>query len=280
MKIKKILNNNAVVVQDHGEEKIVMGLGIAFQKKKNDLVDISKIEKVFVMNGWQEYGKFEEILITLPEEHIQVAEEIISHTEKELGITLHDHIHIALTDHLSFALERLVKGMVIKNTLLNEIKILYAKEFQIGCWAKTLIKEKLGIEIPEDEVGYIALHIHTARINAGDMAKTMDMTTMIRDMIDLIESSLKIKIEEKTVSYERLVTHLRFAVQRAEFGESFHDVEPKMSQIIKEQYEESYLCAQKVGEFAQEEYDFEFPEMELVYITMQIQRIYSRVLSG
>ncbi|WP_139492464.1 BglG family transcription antiterminator LicT [Brevibacillus dissolubilis] len=277
MKIKKVLNNNTVVVSDQGEEKIVMGLGLGFQKKKNDPVAQAKIEKVFVMKDRSEYEKFEEIVTTLPEEHIQVAEEIISHTEKELGVSLHEHIHIALTDHLSFALERLTKGMAIKNTLLNEIKILYPKEFQIGCWAKALISEKLGIEIPEDEVGYIALHIHTAKMNAGDMAKTLDITSMIRDMVEIIEDCLAIKIAEETVSYERLITHLRFAVQRSETGESFLDLEAEMSEIVKEKYKKAFSCAQKVGEFLGEEYDFELPEMELVYITMQIQRIYSRL---
>ena len=34
MQIYKILNNNAAVVRDHvGQEKIVMGKGICFQKK-------------------------------------------------------------------------------------------------------------------------------------------------------------------------------------------------------------------------------------------------------
>lgn len=277
MKVKKILNNNAVVVSDQGEEKIVLGLAIGFQKTKNDRIDQSRIEKVFVMKDWSEYEKFEEILSSLPEEHIQVAEEIISYTEKELGVTLGEHIHIALTDHLSFALERLSKGMVIKNTLLNEIKILYTKEFQIGCWAKALIQEKLGIEIPEDEVGYIALHIHTAKMNVGDMQKTMDLTTMIRDMIDVIEECLRIKIPENTVAYERLVTHLRFSIQRSETGESTNLLEPEISQMIKEKYKEFYWCAQKAGQFAKEDYDLELSDMELVYITIQIQKIYRKL---
>ncbi|MEK4316923.1 CAT RNA binding domain-containing protein, partial [Bacillus sp. FSL R7-0229] len=38
MKIYKILNNNAVVVKEGDQEKIVMGPGIAFQKGKNDVV--------------------------------------------------------------------------------------------------------------------------------------------------------------------------------------------------------------------------------------------------
>ncbi|MEC1262736.1 PRD domain-containing protein [Bacillus swezeyi] len=276
MKIKKILNNNALVVKDHDEEKIVLGSGIAFQKKKNDIVDRSKIEKIFVMKDSSEYRQFEEILKTLPEDHIQVAEEIISHAEHELGIKINERIHVAFSDHLSFAIERLSKGMVIKNPLLDEVKVLYTKEFQIGRWAKALIKEKLKIEIPEDEVANIALHIHTAKTNAGDMTKTLDLTTMIRDIIGVIENKLDITIKDETISYERLVTHLRFAIQHIEAGETFYELDSDMINLIKKKFRQAFLCAREIGEFVKNEYGFAFPEKELCYITMHIQRFYQR----
>ncbi|GIN68784.1 PRD domain-containing protein [Bacillus sonorensis] len=276
MKIKKILNNNALVVKDHDEEKIVLGSGIAFQKKKNDIVDRSKIEKIFVMKDSTEYRQFEKILKTLPEDHIQLAEEIISHAEKELGIKINERIHVAFSDHLSFAIERLSKGMVIKNPLLDEVKVLYTKEFQIGRWAKALIKERLHIDIPEDEVANIALHIHTAKTNAGDMTKTLDLTTMIRDIIAIIENRLNITIKDETISYERLVTHLRFAIQHIEAGETFYELDADMIELIKKKFRQAFLCAREIGEFVKKEYGFDFPEKELCYISMHIQRFYQR----
>ena len=36
MKIEKALNNNVAIIIDGGEEKIVMGKGIAFSKHKGD----------------------------------------------------------------------------------------------------------------------------------------------------------------------------------------------------------------------------------------------------
>jgi beta-glucoside operon transcriptional antiterminator len=77
MRIKKILNNSAVVVKDADGEKIVMGEGIGFQKRKNDPVNQDKIDKVFVVKDPNEHKKFEEILQFLPEEHIQAAEELM-----------------------------------------------------------------------------------------------------------------------------------------------------------------------------------------------------------
>lgn len=70
MKISRVLNNNAVVVKEGDSEKIIMGAGIAFQKGKNDVIDQSKIEKVFVLK--EEGHKFQELLSTVPEAHIAV----------------------------------------------------------------------------------------------------------------------------------------------------------------------------------------------------------------
>lgn len=276
MRINKILNNCVVVVKDADGEKIVMGEGIGFQKRKNDLVNQDKIDKVFVMKDPNEHKKFEEILQFLPEEHIQAAEEIITYAEKELGVTINEHTHVAFSDHLSFAIERLTNGISIKNVLLDQIKILYVKEFQIGLWAKELIKEKLGVEIPEDEVGNIAMHMHTARMNAGDMQETIDITTTIQEITRIIESCLNINIVEDTMSYERLITHLRFSLKSLLSNETNHDYDPKMASMIKENFKEAFSCAQEVGQFVEGKYHIKYLDAELMYISMHIQRFYNR----
>jgi len=43
MRINRILNNNVVVVKEGDEEIIVMGSGIAFGKKKNDVIVVDKV---------------------------------------------------------------------------------------------------------------------------------------------------------------------------------------------------------------------------------------------
>ncbi len=121
MKISKILNNNAVIVVDNQQEKIAVGAGIAFGKKRNDILNSGKIEKLFVM---KENEKLQQLLCRIPEEHFIISEKIISFAEDYIGTKLNEHIHIALTDHLSFAIEREREGIQLKNKLLHEIRIL------------------------------------------------------------------------------------------------------------------------------------------------------------
>ncbi|AKG34895.1 PRD domain-containing protein [Paenibacillus durus] len=277
MKIKKILNNNVVVVHDLGEEKIVMGSGIAFQKGKNDIVDPYRIEKVFIMDDPDQYSHLQEILRTLPEEEIAVSESIISFAEYELSVTFKKHIHIALTDHLSFALKRLSKGMVIQNTLLQEIRILYPREFQIGQHAKRLIREKLQVEIPEDEVGYIAMHIHTAWVNAGASGAGVDRAALIRDIAEGVERTAGIILDRASATYERLVNQLENILRTDDSGKLCNELDPEIVRIAKERYHTAYEQARWIAGQVEEDYGYTFADSQLVLIAMEINRMDTRL---
>lgn len=66
-----------------------------------------------------------------------VSEEIIALAEEKLG-QLNSHIHVALTDHIGFALDRIKMGMEMSNPFIYEIRALYPEEFRIGLMASEL----------------------------------------------------------------------------------------------------------------------------------------------
>ena len=48
MQILRVINNNVISsLDDEKREVVVMGKGVGFQKKAGDLVDASRIEKIF-----------------------------------------------------------------------------------------------------------------------------------------------------------------------------------------------------------------------------------------
>lgn len=52
MKIAQVLNNNVVTVINASEQElVVMGRGIGFKKHPGDLVDETKVEKVFKLES-------------------------------------------------------------------------------------------------------------------------------------------------------------------------------------------------------------------------------------
>ncbi|MEK4091800.1 MULTISPECIES: PRD domain-containing protein [unclassified Viridibacillus] len=269
MKITKILNNNAVVVLDNEREKIAVGSGVAFNKKRNDIVNLDRIEKIFVM---RENDKLQQLLSRIPEEHFTISEEIISYAEEYIGGKLDERIHIVLTDHVSFAIERLKDGIQLNNKLLPEIKILYRREFEIGLWAIQHIKERCQVEMPEDEAAYLALHIHTMKLQGGDLHQTLKQTTIIRDMVQIIQKKLNIHLEENDISYHRLITHLRFALTRMNHYE-LHTMDEEMLVMIKKKFPYSYNCAVEVTKELKKLHGIDLPDHELGYIAVHIERL-------
>lgn len=270
IKITKILNNNAVIMLDKGQEKIAVGAGIAFGKKRNDLVTLDKIEKIFII---KENDKLQQLLSRIPEEHFTISEEIITYAEEAIGSKLNERIHIVLTDHVSFAIERLQDGIQLNNKLLHEIRILYRKEFEIGLWAIRHIKEKCQVEMPEDEAAYIALHIHTMKLQGGDLHQTVRQTTIIRDMVQIIQKYLQIHLEEDDISYHRLITHLRFALTRLNNYE-LSTMDEEMLVMIQKKFPFSYNCALEVAKEVEKLHGIELPNHELGYIAVHIERLY------
>lgn len=122
MKIKKVFNQNAVLVADGAIEKVAIGKGIGFNKKKNDLVHERDIEQMFVMETEQE--NFQQLLSQIDEVYFFASERIIKHAETILKEKLNEHIHIALADHIAFAMDRLKNGIIVQNKLRKEIEVL------------------------------------------------------------------------------------------------------------------------------------------------------------
>ena len=107
MKIHKILNNNvAVVLDEHGDEKIVMGKGICFKKKAGKAIDPEAVDKVFSLSEGEVSNKFQVLVQDIPMEHMALGEEIIAEAKMRLGKRLNEMIYISLIDHVHTSIIR------------------------------------------------------------------------------------------------------------------------------------------------------------------------------
>lgn len=274
MKIDKIINNNLIRTFDNnGKEILLMGCGLGFQKKIGDTIDRSKIEKIYAIENKNDSNKLMNLLSEIPLEYIQVSNEIISYAKYSLGKRLNDNIYISLTDHISFAIERYKQGLNFKNALLWEIKRFYNHEFLIGKEALTIIKKRLDIMLSEDEAASIALHIVNAQLNSRDMNDTLDITKMIQNILNIVKFHFNIELDEYSLHYERFITHLKFFAQRILSGKVVKSDDANFCEMIKEQYKDSYLCAEKVKKYILKEFNHEISDEEMMYLTVNIKRI-------
>ncbi len=277
MKIEKILNNNVVItLDDRQQETVVMGRGIGFKKNIGDRLDESLIEKVFTPNGSAMTERYQALLAEIPLTCITTADKIISLARQRLQGKLHNIVYITLTDHIHFALQRHAQGLDIRNVLLWEIKKLYPAEFAVGLEALALIAQRLNAELPEDEAGFIALHLVNAQLN-DEMKNTLHITRVMQEILNIVKYHFRFDYNEDALSYHRFVTHLKFFAQRL-LGSNYVDSEDdSLYQLVKAKYRESFACAGKINQHIAANYQHQLTGEEMMFLTIHIERVRSEI---
>jgi len=272
VKIAKILNNNVVVVVDeHQREQVVMGRGLAFQKRSGDVVDEAKIEKVFALQSDELITRLSELLSHIPLEVMTTCDLIINAAKARLG-KLQDSLYISLTDHCHFAIERQQKGLAIRNVLLWETRRLYPKEYAIGQEAIELIDRRLGVRLLDDEAGFIALHLVNAQLNS-EMPEVMHVTQVMQEILHIVKYQLSLEYDEETLSYQRFVTHLKFFAQRMLGRNVVPDDDITLHSAVKDNYPLAWRCAEKIGRHLKAQYQRDLSNEEIMFLSIHIERV-------
>jgi beta-glucoside operon transcriptional antiterminator len=276
MVIEKILNNNVVITTDeNNKEIVVMGRGIAFKKRTGDNIPKDKIDKVFKLSDPNISGRFKELISNIPLDYMDLSDKIIVHAKKELGKRLNDSIYISLTDHMHTAIERSREGVNVKNALLWDIKRFYKKEFDIGLKALDYIEKKFGVRLPEDEAGFIALHIVNAQMDQ-DIKIIYEITQIMQDVTNVVKYHYGITFDEESVYYYRFITHLKYFAERFLSNKSYSENEDDLLEVIKVKYKNAYNCIEKVATFIKKKYNYELTDEEKLYLTIHVERVVSK----
>ncbi|MGX6445516.1 BglG family transcription antiterminator LicT [Neobacillus sp. K501] len=278
MEIKKILNNNVVVTNNKlKQEIVVMGRGLAFQKKVGETIDTSKIEKTFVLENRGISEKLAKLLKDTSELYLNISSKILDFAQTLLPYKLDEYLYVALTDHLSFAISRHKQGIHLKNQLLWEIRKYYKQEFQIALKALDIIEKETGIRLGEDEAASIALHLVNSQLSGENMAAAVQITEMVNNILNIVKYHFKVELDEESLNYERFLTHLRFFAIRFIRKEKREDsTDEFFYEQIKHKYTEANRCTQKIATYLDTNFNWHLSNDEEIYLTVHIHRVTNR----
>ncbi len=279
MKIAKILNNNVVLVHDaQGHEQVVMGRGIAYKKCSGDEIDAALIEKVFALKSHELTARLTELLSEIPLEVVIATECIISLVKTRLNTELHESLAIALTDHINFALERQRQNLPMRNVLQWEIRSLYPREFALGLEALAIIAKRLQVTLPEDEAGFIALHIVNAQLNS-EMPEVMHITRFMQEILQIVKYQLQLVYQPDSLSYNRFVTHLKFFAQRMLGKRGVVSDDESLHDVVRNRYPEAYQCVEKIDHHVINKYAYALGSEERMFLAIHIERVRKETLA-
>ncbi|MEY8596540.1 PRD domain-containing protein [Mammaliicoccus lentus] len=272
MKINKVLNNNLVISNINGKERIVMGNGIAFGKKRGQKLDESKIEKLFRLTT-TEQEKMLALIDEVDDNVVLITEKIIQKANELYENAISESLYLSLIDHINFAIERTKNGYVIKNPLMHEIRKIYPQEYQIGEFGVNLINKEYNINIQIDEASFIAMHI--VNTNLGEsLSNTYEITKITTRILDLINSYFDLDLLETDLNYSRFMTHLKFFIQRLINRDPLEEVmDDTLIQILTVRYSEENKCVDEIAKLLKEEYDHELLNDERGYLILHLARL-------
>lgn len=270
VRLKKRLNNNAVIASDDQDrEYVIFGNGIAFDIKKEETIPKDRIERVFFQ---KEKTLLQQLIEEIPQKYFDLSCDIIDYIEGNLKSKLSNSIYITLMDHISFIKEKAEKGMMPRNTMRWEISRYYQNEYRLGKKVVEFLEDELEIKLNDDEAASIALHIVNAENDGDSIHESMEMIHLVDDILQIICYQTETEPDEENLNYQRLVTHVKFFVQRLYKKQQTNLKNPLYEMVIKE-YPKAYEIAEKVKEFAEKKMSCRIDDEEITYLTVHIQII-------
>lgn len=271
-KIVKILNHNAVIVheQDTNSTLLILNTGVGFGKKINEYIEIDGIETVYHIQPMSSKGKTDVLLHNLDPIYIEISSDIMMKA-KETFEDIDENKLLPLADHIAFAINRMQNKMKITNPFSNEIRLLYPEEWKIAAKSREIIFNKLGHLINDDEIGFITLHLHSTQEMSNDDA--FIMAIIVNESIREIEKEYDIEIDLNSLSYSRLMIHMKYLIARLHEDEV---ITLDMEDYTKESIPDSYALAVRIIKRIEDSLNREVPVIETGYLAMHIDRILSQ----
>ncbi|MFW2490529.1 PRD domain-containing protein [Clostridium chromiireducens] len=271
-RVIKALNHNSVLAidSDTNKEFILLGKGVGFGKKVNERMEAPENAQIYLLQQETSRGSTKEIINNIEPEVLEIASNIIMEAEKKFE-KVDKNILCPLADHIAFAIKRIKNNEHISNPLTADIRALFPEEYEVACKGKDIIKEIEGIDINEDEIGYIALHIHSSLGNEK-VSQAMETAMLVRDCITTIEQNIGKKINIDSLSYNRLMSHIKYMAARTLKGET---IKLDMNDYIRERFPKSFEIAADICRKLGSELNREIKPVEIGYLAMHIERVFT-----
>lgn len=270
--VLKVMNNNVLLGRDLGrqQECMIIGKGVGFGKKTNEKIQVNQdlVEKIYYAEDQDLLKSYISRIAHIDKAIVGVCEELIAEAESTLG-EMSQQLHAVFTDHIAFAIDRVRSGMMIDNPFVFEIQALYPKEYQFGQKAVARINKEFSVYLPQDEAGYIALHLYAASRNA-EVKDAVKQTRILSEIMQYLEHILDVKLTKHDFAYIRLLNHMRSALER--YRKGLKSVNPLIDSIRRDM-PEAYRMANLVGQFLKQEYNVDFESGEIGYLAIHLERI-------
>jgi len=238
---------------------------------------LNKSNKKVDFKSRLEHGYNEEIKNLLGELNLSEIEEIVKVAEDKLKIRFTDSAFTGLIVHIAFAISRLLAEQDIKIASERLQAVKDKKEYQIAEKIAGLLEEKFPVDIPEDEIAFITIHLLGAKMREGEVKADLrenELEYLVREMIRVVEKYFAVELSADQKLHSGLLIHLQAIVNRIIFD---LPIKNPLLEDIKEKYAEVFQASKLAARLIQSEFYVEVSEDEVGYITIHFGAALERI---
>lgn len=233
----------------------------------------------------QESNIKKKLLDLIDQDTIASIQNAIDNSEMEMGFKFAESSYTALAVHLALAIKRIEKGEKISiPTEIFESYKMY-DEFHIAANLIDSLRSVLNIDIPEEEIGYVTMHLKGAKYKSGltdtsvlkfneIIISNYKLTSIIYQMIKIAEEETGYSLSKNDSLLIGMVDHLRPAINRIQMN---LDIRNPLLDVIKEKYPLIYQTSEKCAKILESQLNLSMPESEIGYIAMHLGSAIERI---
>jgi activator of the mannose operon (transcriptional antiterminator) len=223
-----------------------------------DIVDYEKIKNMF------------------PKINLYTIQRIIQEAEKELGLYFTDQAFLNLITHMAITIERLKNHKSVSSTENYFESLKKEREYTVARWVVNELTKEFKVNFPEEEIGYIAIHMMGAKIQehydaeeSSTIIENYDVgfTDMAKSIITMSSEILDVDLTKDGGLLTRLVLHLRPTVMRLKYG--LRLTNPILSRI-KEEYTNIFGVAWACNSIFENKFGVTINEDEVGYLVLHL----------
>lgn len=265
--LRKLIIN--IIYENNYQNEVLKMLGNSIQNKdrNNNLVKLNTKNKLMNMINKNTIKKIENIVYAF---------------EKVKKIELNDSQYVALIVHLALVVERIKNGDKIhmEKHYLNTLK--HNEEFSIATELGSEIEKTFKINIPQDEIGYITMHLLGSKkyfdYNKNDFNEffidNYSILKVAKAMVEFVQDKSNVNLMQDDKILVNLAIHLEPAIKRMIMG---MEIRNPLLDEIKKNYPYIFELSKEASKIIEEEFNVEVPDAEVGYIAIHIGGALERI---
>lgn len=202
---------------------------------------------------------------------VTFVEQVLSDTEQELHIKYTDSGYMALIVHLSLSIRRLRSGEKIEMDPKELDNLSELPEYPVAERIAARIEQKFVLTIPKEEIGFITMHLSSARIwpqsrRMRSQLQSINTRQVVMSIVEQVEQELNLPFHTCSRMIEELTSHMDSMISRLSMN---IQLDNSQGDTIRQKYPDVYAAVEHACSlFRDKLYIEDISSSEITFVAM------------